>query len=229
MPGMPLVAGPRLPFGVRPIRSVVQVQLSGRLVSSPSSVRSSGPRPDAAVRPAGVQPVRRPAVWCLSVRPVATVSSASAGWWRRGQLGTAGSGHDWIESSSVWSGPVPGGSVDGPRRPGCGHRCGGRLEAGGGVSTADLGRVVLGREATADRPGRPDRRGGALSLATALGQGSWLASEVAARHRVGGQLAWSRDYSAWSLRSLTTERTGPEGPNEVSGGDGVRPQRGPGR
>jgi hypothetical protein len=89
----------------------------------------------------------------------------------------------------------------------------GRVEAGGGASAADLGRVVLGREAAPDRPGRPDRREGRPSLATALGQGSWLKREVPHGTVRGGHLGWSRDYAAWSLRSLTSEWTGPEGPN----------------
>jgi hypothetical protein len=77
---------------------------------------------------------------------------------------------------------------------------------------------------------RPDRREGALSLATALGQGSWLKREVAARHRVGRPSGpGGRDYGAWSLQGLTTEWTGPEGSNELGGEDGARPQRGPGR
>ena len=129
------------------------------------------PRPDAVVQPAGVQPVRRPAVWCPA-RPASSrlVSARRPGRSRLvprppgggdgGDLGTAGSGHDWIESSSRWSGPVLGGSVDGPRRHGCGHRCGGGVQAGGGAPAADLGRVVLRREAAPDRPGRPDRREG---------------------------------------------------------------------
>jgi hypothetical protein len=74
----------------------------------------------------------------------------------RGALGTAGSGLDWIESSSVWSGPVPGGSVDGPeeawlraplRRLWAGRR---------GSVGRGLGRVVLRREAApTDQEARP--------------------------------------------------------------------------
>jgi hypothetical protein len=89
----------------------------------------------------------------------------------------------------------------------------------------DLGRVVLRREAAADRPGRPDRREGRPSVATALGQG--LADAMLPHGTVwSGQLAWSRDYAAWSVRSLVSEWTGLGGPTELGGQDGARPQRG---
>jgi hypothetical protein len=174
-------------------------------VSSPSGVQPVHcpvlwlPRPDAAVRPAGVQPVRCPAGWCppgwcpspSGVQPAVVHPSAlshpsrpaSASGSDGGHPVRRGNGHDWIESRSRWSGPVPGGSVDGPMRHRCGHRCGGRVEAGGGASAADLGRVVPRREAAADRPGRPDRRQGRPSVATALGQG--LADAMSPRGTVG--------------------------------------------
>jgi hypothetical protein len=98
-------------------------------------------------------------------------------------LGTAGSGHDWIESSSMWSGPRPRRLGRRPEEHGRGHRCGVVCRSAGSVGRG-LGRGVLGREAAADRPGRPDRREGRLSLATTLEQGGgWR--EVAARHRAG--------------------------------------------
>jgi hypothetical protein len=78
MPAMPLVAGPRPPFGVRPIRSVVQVQLSSCPVSSPSSVRSSGPSSGRGC-PAGWCPARPASSRLVSVRPVAAVSSRPPG------------------------------------------------------------------------------------------------------------------------------------------------------
>ena len=89
----------------------VRIQVSSRLGSSPSSVQLWLPRPDAAVRPAGVRPVRRPAGWCLSAgRSVSScggrVAAMGDTWVRRG------SGHGWIQSSCMWFGPVPGGSVD---------------------------------------------------------------------------------------------------------------------
>jgi hypothetical protein len=120
----------------------------------PSGVQPSGvqpvlcpvvwlPRPDPAVRPSGVQPVRRPAVWCPSAllhpsRPRQRVVAMGR---RRygGATVTTGRGEFHVVR------PVPSGSVDGPSRPGCGQRCGGRVEASGGASAADLGRVVLGQ------------------------------------------------------------------------------------
>jgi hypothetical protein len=145
------------------------------------------PCPDAAVRPAGVQPVRRPAVWCLSVRPVAAV-------WSRVRRVVA-MGQALVRRAAVTTGSsrVPGGPAPSPAARymarGAWMRAPLRssAQAGGGASAADLGRVVLGREAAPERPGRPDRRGGRRSLATALGQGSgWR--DVAARHHAGGHL-----------------------------------------
>jgi hypothetical protein len=92
---------------------------------------------------------------------------------------------------------------------------------------ADLGRVVFGgrlrptdqADQTAARGGRRWRRRSGRGLADArLPHGT-----------VAGHLAWSRDYAAWSLPSLTSEWTGPEGPNELGGQDGARPQCGPAR
>jgi hypothetical protein len=161
-------------LGVHPTRPAVQgpsVQPSGvQPVQCPAIWL---PRPDAAVQPAGVQPVRRPAVWCLSVRSPPS-RPASAGCWRWGDLGTAGqrSCLDRVEFPC------------GPARPWrLGRRpeeawlrvplrrwCAGRR----GASAADLGRVVLGREAASERPGRPDCRQGAVAGDCAR-VGGWLA------------------------------------------------------
>jgi hypothetical protein len=185
------------------------------------------PRPDAAVRPAGVQPVRRPAVRRLSVRPVAAVSSASAGWWRWGRPRYGGQRSRLDESSSMWSGPSPGGSVDArgawmraPLRS--------RVQGRRGSVGRGPGRVVLQREAAPERPGRPDRREGRCRWRLRSGT-EWLARCCRTALCGAAIWAWSHDYCAWSLRSLTSEWTGPEGPNELGGGDGARPQRGPAR
>jgi hypothetical protein len=93
------------PSGVRLSGSLVRTRLSGYSVSSPSGVQSSGVCPSARSQPS---------------RPT------SAGCWRWGDprygaaAVTAGSGR--VPGGLV---PVPGGWVDGPRRHGCGHRCGG--------------------------------------------------------------------------------------------------------
>ena len=195
------------PSSVRSPGSLIRTQLSGRLVSSPSGVQRL-----VSVRPPGrSRLVPRP--------PGAGDGDTSV---RRD------SGHDCIESSFMWSGPLPGGSVDGPRRHGCGHRCGVGCRPAGERRRRTWAEMCSGgRLRPTDQAGRPPR--GRPSLATALGQGSWLKRDVAARHRVGGHLAWRRDYSAWSLPSLMSEWTGPEGPNELGGQDGARPQRGPAR
>jgi hypothetical protein len=143
------------------------------------------PGPDAAVRPAGVQPVRRPAVWCLSVRPVAAVSSRVRRVVAMGETSVRRAAVT-TGSSRVPCGPAPSPAARSTAR-GAWMRAPlrSRVQAGGGASPADLGRVVLRREAAPERPGRPDRREGRLSLATALGRGSgWR--DVAARHRAGG-------------------------------------------
>jgi hypothetical protein len=152
------------------------VQVSSRPVSSPSTVRSSGSLARTRLSgrlvsgPSGVQP----AGVCPSARSQPSRSASASG--QPSRL-------DRVKFRVVR--PLPGGSVDGPRRHGCGHRCGGRVEAGGGASAAGLGRGVLGREAApTDQAGQTAARG-ALSLANALGQGSWLKREVTAPHRVG--------------------------------------------
>jgi hypothetical protein len=151
------------------------------------------PRPDAAVQPTRVQPVRRPAVWC----PPVSASSASfsarlpghsrlvppqPGAGDRETSGRRGSGLDWIESSSMWSGPVPGGWVDGPRSMVAGTAaevvCGpaGSVGRGPGPGGASAGGCTRPTRQARPPPGAP-------SLATALGQG-WLA-RCCAWHRAG--------------------------------------------
>ena len=153
------------------------VPLSGRLVSSPS----------------GVQPVRGSAVRCPSVRPSHPSGPASA---RRRRLGTPRYGGqssclERIEFHVVR--PRPSGSVDGPGRPGCGHRCGGRMEASGGASAADLAGLCSGGVAAADRPGRPDRRKGAHRQRLRQA-GCWLKRDAPA------PAAWLP--SCWSATTL---------------------------
>jgi hypothetical protein len=131
-------------------RGCPAVRCPARLVSSPSGVCPS------------------------SVCPVAAVSSRVSRVVAMGDTSVQrGSGHDWIwiESSSMWSGPAQRlgrrpeqAWMRAPLRRSCAGR---RGSVGRGP-----GRVVLRREAAPDRPGRPDRREGALSLATALGQGA---------------------------------------------------------
>jgi len=127
--------------------------------------------PDAAVRPAGVQPVRRPAIWCLSVRPVAAVSSRVRRVVAMGETSVRRAAVT-TGSSGVPCGPAPSPAAGSTTR-GAWMRAPlrSRVQAGGGASAADLGRVALWREAAPERPGRPYRREGRLSLATALGQG----------------------------------------------------------
>lgn len=104
-----------------------------------------------------------------------------------------------------------------------------RVQAGGGASAADLGRVVLRREAPhpSDRAGQTAGRGAVAGDCARAGE--WLARCCRMAPCGAAIWAWSHDYSAWSLRSLTSEWTGPEGPNELGGEDGARPQRGPAR
>jgi hypothetical protein len=186
----------------------------------PSAVRGPG------VQPSGVQPVQCPviwlprpgpavpavwcparpasAVWCPSVRPIASISSPSASGGDGDTSVRRANRHDWNEASSMWSVPSPSGSVDGPSRPGCGQHCGGRVEASGGASAADLGRVVLGRGGWGRpiREARPPQgapRGWRLRQA-----GGWQKRDVSA------PTAWlpsclKRDYSPWLSWSLTPE------------------------
>jgi hypothetical protein len=219
---MPSVAVRVHHVGVHPSVRGPGVQPSGVQLSG---VRTSGSLvPGPSVRPSGVQPVRRPA--CpgfsrpVSVRPpVASVSSrvspaAALG----GHLGTAGQSSrlERIEFHVVR--PRPSGSVDGPGRPGCGHRCGGRVEASGGASAADLAGLCSGGVAAADRPGRPDRRKGAHRQR--LRQAGVLAEARRSRTRhVAAILAGAR------LRSVVVVEpdAGVDGlgrANELDGADG---------
>jgi hypothetical protein len=183
------------PSTVRLSGYLVRTRLSGRLVSSPSGVRR------ASVRPAGVSPSAR----SHPSRPAS--ASGSDGDTRYGGA-TVTTGSSRVPCGPA-QGTVPGGSVDGPMRHRCGHRCGGLVEAGGGRRPADLGRVVLWREAAADRSGRPDRRQGVRRWRRRSGRG---AADAMLPHGTvwSGHLAWSRDYAAWSARSLMSEWTGPE-------------------
>jgi hypothetical protein len=141
------------PCSVRLSGSLVRTRLSGRLVSSPSGVQPSGGCPSARSQPS---------------RP------ASAGWWRWGDLGTVGSGHDWIQSSSMWSGPVPGGSVDRPRSMDAGtaaESCAGRR--GSVARRSGPGGASAGGCTRATGQARPPR--GAPVAGDCAGAGEWLA------------------------------------------------------
>jgi hypothetical protein len=102
--------------------------------------------------------------------------------------------------------------------------CGGRWGSVGRRTWAGL--CFGGRLRPTDQAGQTAARG-TRGSATALGQRSWLTR--CCRTVWSGHLAWSRDYAAWSLWSLMSEWTGLEGPNELGGQDGARPQRGPAR
>ena len=144
-------------WGVHPTRHAVQV--SSRPCPAVQCPAIWLPRPDAAVQPTRVHPSGvQPCGVHLSARSQPS-RPASAGWWRLGETsGRRGSGLDWIESSSMWSGPVPaaarstarGGMDVGTLRRSCAGRRG-SVDRGPGS-------VVLRREAAPDRPGRPDRR-----------------------------------------------------------------------
>jgi hypothetical protein len=162
-------------------------------------------RPDAAVQPAGVQPVRCPAVWCLSVRPVTGVSSRVR---RVVAIGRPRDGGAAVltGSSRVSCGPAPSLAArsTAPRRHGCGHRCGGRAQAGGGASAADLGPggASTGGCTRPTRQARPPPEAPVAGDCARAGVG-WR--DVAHGTARGGHLVWSHDYSAWSLRSPTAE------------------------
>jgi hypothetical protein len=205
--------------------------------------------------PSGVQPVHCPAGWCppgwcppgwcppgwrparpasnrlsstrppcrIRLVPRQPVAAMGDTRYRRGN------GHDWIESSSMWPGPVPGGSVDGPMR----HRwmraplrrsCGGRR---GSVGRRTWAGVVRRREAAADRPGRPDRRQGCPSVATALGQG--LADAMLPHGTAGRPSGLEPRLRCVVVTEPNVRVDGPGRLNELDGQDGARPQRGPAR
>ena len=232
---MPSVAGLRPPLGVHPPVPPSGVQVSSRPVSSRPVSGRLAPSSGSGCPAVWCQPVRRPAVWCPSVRPIASISSPSAGGGDGDTSVRPGQPSRLERGEFMWSGPSPaarstarvGLDAGNPGRPGRGQRCGGRVEASGGASAADLGRVVLGREAAADRPGRPDRRKGRPVAGDCARQGCWLKRDVPA------PAAWlppwlERDYSPWLSWSLTPAWTGSAGPTSLTARMGARPQRGPG-
>jgi hypothetical protein len=177
-----------------------------------------------------------PAVWCparpassclVSVRsPYCIHLVPVSGWWRWGHVGTAGNRHDCNEASSMWSGPSPSGSVDGPSRPGCGQRCGGRVEASGGASAADLGRVVLGRGGCG-RPIREARPPQGPPRGWRLRQAGGLAEARRFRtYRVAAILAEARLLSV-AVVEPDARVDGLRRANELTARMGTRPQRGP--
>jgi hypothetical protein len=151
------------PSGVRPSGSLVRTRLSGRLVSTTRPVSSRV----VCARPAGHSH--------LVPRPPGAGD-------RRPRDGGA-AGHDWIESSSMWSGPSLAARSTAPRRHGCGHRCGGRVQAGGGAAAADwAGWCFGGRLHPTDQEGQTATRAPvAGDCARARG---WLA-RCCAWHRAG--------------------------------------------
>jgi hypothetical protein len=186
------------PSSVRLSGSLVRTRLSGRLVSSPSGVQPSGVCPSARSQPS---------------RP------ASAGWWRWGRprYGGQRSRLDRVEFHVVRPRPraarstARGAWMRAPLRS--------RVQAGGGASAADLGRVVLRREAAPERPGRPDRRGGRLSLRLRSGRGGWR--DLAARHRAG-RPSVSIPTGDLAARSGPRQGVGPDPPPEAGMGAGPR-------
>jgi hypothetical protein len=193
------------PPSVRLSGSLVRTRLSGHLVSSPSGVQPSGVCPSARSQPSG---------------------PASAGWWRWGRPRDGGQRSCRIESSSRWSGLSLAAGSTAPRRHGCRYRCGGRVQAGGGASAADLVGWCLG--------GRLHPTGQQASLPP----GAHVAGDCA---RAG--VGW-RDVAHGTARRPAgleprllcvviaepeAEWTGPEGAYELGGADGARPQRGPAR
>ena len=177
---------------------------SSRLVSSASGVQPSGVRPSARSQPS---------------RP------ASAGWWRwgRSRYGGQRSRLDRVEFQVVRSRPRRLGRrpeeawMRAPLRRWC---AGWRGSAGRGPGP---GGASAGGCTQPTRQARPPR--GAPVAGHCAGAGSWLARCCRTAPCGGGHLAWSHDYFAWSLRSLTSEWTGPEGSNELGGEDGARPRQ----
>ena len=180
--------------------------------------------------PAGWCPARPASSRLVSVRPPgrSRLVPRPPGGGDGGDPGTAGGGHDWIESSSMWSGPVPGGSVDGPRSMDAGtaaESCAGRwgsVGRGPGPGGASVGGCTRATGQARPPPGAP-------VAGDCAGAGEWLARGCRTAPCGAAIWAWSHDYAAWSLRSPMSEWTGPEGPNELGGEDGARPQRGPAR
>ena len=169
------VAGRCPPLGVHPFGSDVRgpvVQPSG---VQPSGVRSSGSVVrDPAVRPTGVRPSGgRTAGVHRSVRSHPSRPRKPRGWpWGSGRCGGQPSRPGRIELHVVCG--VPGGSVDGPSRPGGGRPGGGGAEAGGGASVADLAGSCSGAGCGRARPltGQgPARREGRPSLPAKPGHG----------------------------------------------------------
>jgi hypothetical protein len=177
------------------------------------------PHPDAAVRPAGVQPVRPVAAVSSCVSRVVAMGDSSV---RRAAVTTG--------SSRVPCGPA--------RAPAARSTARGGMDAG---TTAEVvwrsagecrprtwaGWCFGGRLRPTDQAGQTAARGARRwRLRSGRGAG-WRATLP--HGTVGRPSGWSRDYSPWSLRSRMSEWTGPEGPNGLGGQDGARPQRGPAR
>jgi hypothetical protein len=164
-----------------------------------------------------------------TVHPVASVSSyVSRTVGIRDTSKWRGNRHDWTESRTTWSGPVP------QRRPmpGVGQDAApSRRSSGGQRGSVGRGLARLCFGGSCGRPTREARppRGAPTSLAAAARDGELPAREVAARHRVAAILARGSDHSAWSLRSLPPEWTGSKAPTSSAARTGARPQRGPAR
>jgi hypothetical protein len=135
------------PFGVQP--SGVQpsgVQPSGVQPSGvqPSGVQPSGVRSpgcvvqDRPVRPSGAA-VRRSAVWCPPVGPMASVPSRSQPAVALGSTPVPHGLRGWSGSGSGWPAGCPSGAVDGCGGLDAGYACGGRGSTAGSVPLAGSG------------------------------------------------------------------------------------------
>jgi hypothetical protein len=227
-PATASVAGPRPPCGVH---SAVPPSCPAVQRPAPSGVQR------VRCPPVRCPPVRCPPVWCPPVQrpagccPPRSVrtrpSRPTLGGGVGDQVAAAGSRHHRNGSS-------PGGL---PRRGAT------RSTAGQARTRAMLpgSRVVSGvgggpgpgwvrarPRVTAGEPGRPGRRAEHPSLTAALWAGSRLRREVAAA------AAWLRSWAGWATTvgggdgACCPGGRGPEGPEGVPAGMGVRPQRGPG-
>ncbi len=160
------------------------VQVSSRPVSSPSSVRLSGSLAGRGC-PAGWCPARPASSHLVSLRPPgrSRLVPRPPGGGDGGDLGTAGSGHDWIEWSSMWSGPVPGGWVDDARSMDAGtaaESCAGRRGSVG--RGPGPGGALAGGCTRATGQAIPPRGAPVAGDCARAGRG-WR--DAAARHRAG--------------------------------------------
>jgi hypothetical protein len=208
------VAGRCPPLGVHPFGSDVRLRLSSRPVSSrPVSGHLVG---SSGIRLSGRLVSTRPSGHLCLVR--------SAQGWPGDHVGAAGT-FTMRTDRDAHGLRCPSSSVDGPSRPEGGRRGGDRGGGRGSVGRG-AGRVCSGASCGRGRPltGQgPARREGRPSLPATPRHGSAGCSVRFLHLRVAASVAWTRDYAAWSLSSLTTEWTGLEGSTSST----VRMRRGP--